>query len=224
MLQTFVRRQWVLSAISSMAELTHIQGIGLFVLVLKVSLQWVVAGERTAAVGTFLRLVDAATCGWWHAQWKLWHGHNTNAIPRLWWSWAGNRCLHFNTGIGIGWTVTTYVATIIDATICGGWAEIACTAASHTPWARGWQRGVVQVVDGSGQAAIQRVCRRGQRCGRWRRRWGRTGWRGSCGAYYFERSFIRREKWNILVTICGELFFLTRYSITYWIYIFLFLS
>lgn len=59
-LETLVRGQGVLSPVPSVAELTDVQGVGLLVLVLEVSFQGIVTRECPAAVGTLLRLVDAA--------------------------------------------------------------------------------------------------------------------------------------------------------------------
>lgn len=70
-LQTLVRRQAVLRAVASVAELAHIQRVRLLVLVLEVTLQRVVTGEGAMAVRTFLRLVDASTGGWRHSQYSL---------------------------------------------------------------------------------------------------------------------------------------------------------
>lgn len=58
MLQTLVRGERVLGAVAAMAKLAHVQRVGLLVLVLKVSLERVVAAEGAAAVGALLGLVD----------------------------------------------------------------------------------------------------------------------------------------------------------------------
>lgn len=68
MLQTLVRGQRVLCAISTVTELAHVQRIRLLVLVLEVALQRVVAGERAPTVRTLLRLVDASAGRGRHAQ------------------------------------------------------------------------------------------------------------------------------------------------------------
>lgn len=62
-LETLVRGQRILGPVASMTELTNVQGVGLLVLVLEVSLQRVVAAEGATAVGTLLGFVDA-TAGW----------------------------------------------------------------------------------------------------------------------------------------------------------------
>lgn len=59
-LQALVRRQRVLRPVSPVAELAHVQRVGLLVLVLEVSFQGIVTRECPAAVGTLLRLVDSA--------------------------------------------------------------------------------------------------------------------------------------------------------------------
>lgn len=59
-LQAFVGGQRVLGAISPTAEFAHIQCVGLFVLILEVPFEGVVAGEGASAIGTFLRFVNAA--------------------------------------------------------------------------------------------------------------------------------------------------------------------
>lgn len=69
MLETFVRRQGVFRPIPAVAEFTYVQRVGLFVFVLKVSLEWVIARESSSTVGTFLRLIDTTTSGWRHSQW-----------------------------------------------------------------------------------------------------------------------------------------------------------
>lgn len=71
MLQTFVCRQGVLGAIASVAKLTDIQCVRLFVFVLEVPLQRVIARKGTPAVRTFLRFIDAATGGRGHTQRQL---------------------------------------------------------------------------------------------------------------------------------------------------------
>lgn len=68
MLQALVRGEAVLGAIASVAELAHVERVRLFVLVLEVALQRVVAGEGAMAVRTLLRFVDAATGGRWHPE------------------------------------------------------------------------------------------------------------------------------------------------------------
>lgn len=67
-LQALVRRQGVLGPVPSVAELAHVQGVGLLVLILEVSLQGIVTRERPAAVGTLLRLVDPAGGGRGHTE------------------------------------------------------------------------------------------------------------------------------------------------------------
>lgn len=111
-LQTLVRCQRVLGAISPVAELAYVQRVGLLVLVLKVPLQRVVAGECASTVGALLRLINPAT-GWRrHAQRHWWHWHNTNTdtnahthahtpIARL---RRGGCVVEVSTGIDIGWT------------------------------------------------------------------------------------------------------------------------
>ncbi|CAH4028185.1 unnamed protein product [Pieris brassicae] len=59
-LQALMGGERVLGAIPSVAELTNVERVGLLVLVLEVALEGVVARECPAAVGTLLRLVDAA--------------------------------------------------------------------------------------------------------------------------------------------------------------------
>lgn len=71
MLQTLVCGQAILRAVAPMAELAHIQRVRLFVLVLKVAFQGVVAREGTVTVGTLLRLIDAAAGRWGHPQLAL---------------------------------------------------------------------------------------------------------------------------------------------------------
>lgn len=68
MLQAFVRCQGVLRAVSPVTELAHVERVGLLVLVLEVSFERVVAGERSSAVRTLLRLVDSARCRWRHPE------------------------------------------------------------------------------------------------------------------------------------------------------------
>lgn len=70
MLQTLVRGERVLSAIPSVAKLAHVQRIRLFVLVLKMSLQRVVAAEGASAVGALLGLVNAPRGGRRHPDWS----------------------------------------------------------------------------------------------------------------------------------------------------------
>lgn len=66
MLQTLVRGERVLGPVTSVTELAHVERVGLFVLVLEVSLERVVAGEGAPTIGTLLGLVDAAGCGGRH--------------------------------------------------------------------------------------------------------------------------------------------------------------
>ncbi|KAK9885304.1 hypothetical protein WA026_010798 [Henosepilachna vigintioctopunctata] len=66
MLEALVRGQGVLGAITSVAEFTYVQRVGLLVLVLEVALEGVVAAERPAAVGALLGLVDASRSWWRH--------------------------------------------------------------------------------------------------------------------------------------------------------------
>lgn len=68
MLQALVRSEAVLGAIASVAELAHVERVRLFVLVLEVALQRVVAGEGAMAVRTLLWFIDAATGGRWHPE------------------------------------------------------------------------------------------------------------------------------------------------------------
>lgn len=75
MLQTLVRGERVLGPVPPVTELAHVQSVGLLVLVLEVSFQGIVTRECPAAVGTLLRLVDAAGGRRGHAEgrysWKL---------------------------------------------------------------------------------------------------------------------------------------------------------
>lgn len=77
-----------------MAEFTDVQGIGLFVLVLKVSLEGIVAGECTMTIGTFLRFIDATTRWWWHSQ-----------LRARWWCcwWWCRRTNRYNSTLGACW-------------------------------------------------------------------------------------------------------------------------
>jgi hypothetical protein len=59
-LQALVRRERVLGAVAPVAELAHVQRVGLLVLVLEVPLERVVAAEGAPAVGALLGLVDAS--------------------------------------------------------------------------------------------------------------------------------------------------------------------
>lgn len=65
-LEALVRGEAVLGAVPAVAELAHVQGVRLLVLVLEVPLQRVVAGEGAMAVRTLLRLVDSSTGGRGH--------------------------------------------------------------------------------------------------------------------------------------------------------------
>lgn len=67
-LQTLVRGEAVLGAVATVTELAHVQRVGLFVLVLEVALQRVVAGEGAMAVRTLLGFVDASAGGRGHPQ------------------------------------------------------------------------------------------------------------------------------------------------------------
>lgn len=67
-LQTLVRGQRVLGPVPPVAELAHVQRVGLLVLVLEVSFQRVITRECPAAVRTLLGLVDAAGCGRGHTE------------------------------------------------------------------------------------------------------------------------------------------------------------
>ena len=60
MLQALVRRERVLRAVPPVAELAHVERVGLLVLVLEVPLERVVAAEGAPAVGALLGLVDAS--------------------------------------------------------------------------------------------------------------------------------------------------------------------
>lgn len=66
MLQALVRSQRILGAITTMAEFAHVQRVRLFVFILEVTFERVVAAEGATAVRTLLRLVDAARGGRGH--------------------------------------------------------------------------------------------------------------------------------------------------------------
>lgn len=68
MLQTLMCRQRVLSAIPTVTEFADVQRVGLFVFVLEVTLQGVIAREGSTTVRTLLGLVDAAAGWWWHPE------------------------------------------------------------------------------------------------------------------------------------------------------------
>lgn len=64
-----------------MTEFADVEGIRLFVFVLKVSLEGIVAGERPSTVGALLGFVDAAGSWWGHA-----HCSSSWKKGTTWWS------------------------------------------------------------------------------------------------------------------------------------------
>lgn len=66
-LEALVRGQGVLGPVPPVAELAHVECVGLFVLVLEVAFKGVVAAEGAPAVWTLLRFVDASGSGRGHS-------------------------------------------------------------------------------------------------------------------------------------------------------------
>lgn len=124
-----MRGERVLGAVSPVAELAHVQRVGLFVLVLEVPLERVVAAEGAATVGALLRLVDAPGGG-------RRHPHRPCNSTGLWWRWRSR----WGQQRGRACRLMAASGTTHNYTDSGGSGKRGKTGAMDGTWERGRRR------------------------------------------------------------------------------------